>query len=584
MDRKIFYAGQVPLSAQFLQDQRNTMVGLGYLAEGVFGKPTLVDGLICTGMTPASLTVQVSPGQIWQLANTDGSAYGTLAADTTHLIMKQGINVDAETFTLGPPGVAGQAINWLIQAQLEESDGDNLVLPYVNSANPSQPFTGPNNSGTSQPTTRKCRVLLSAKAGVAAETGTQVTPAPDAGFVALYSVTVPYGATTLDGSNITQLETAPFLFKKLPELPRWVQSGEFLWGDDTGSKNAIVAKLTPLPTAYKKGMHVFVRKMNAANDDNVTINCNGLGAVAVLDVTGAQIGPGNMTGSMVLHLVYDGTAFRWINGNITNTSISSFTGTSGEGILVGGEDPFPISLNFPGLTAETPTALDLFAFYDNEGAHHRSIKWQDLLALLAGNVASSLVNVQLFEASGTYTKTAGATKALVIATAPGGGGGGAPGTRIGAGGGAGGTAIAFVSLVGVTTVAVTVGAPGAGGTVGNGGVGGNVSFGSYAAATGGQPGGWGADPAAGGGGVGTEGLLKLAGGAGNIGYLGGGSGGNSFWGAGGWPGQGGPIMVPSNGLNGGKYGGGGGGGDSSTSGYAYGGAGGPGCVLVLEFA
>ncbi len=584
MDRKIFYAGQIPLSAQFMQEERNFMLGLAYMAEGVYGQPTMVDGLVCTGMTPASLTVQIGPGHIWQLANVDGSAYGSLAADLTHLIMKQGINVDAETFTLGPPGTAGQSVNWLIQAQLLEEDTDNLVLPYVNSNNPQQPFTGPNNSGTAQPTTRKCTVMLSAKSGVSATTGTQVTPAPDPGYVGLYAVTVPYGATTLDGANIAQLDTAPFLFKKLPELPRWVQSGEFLWGDDVGTKNAIIAKLTPLPLQYKKGMHVFVRKMNTANDGNVTINCNGLGAVAVLDVTGAQIGVGNMTGSMVLHLVYDGAAFRWINGNITNTSISSITATSGEGVIVGGSAPYPVSLNFPGLSAATPTALDLFAFYDNEGTAHRNIKWEDLLAMLAGSVASSLVNVQVFEATGTYTKTAGATKALIIATAPGGGGGGAPGSHVGSGGGAGGTALAFISLAGITTVAVTIGAPGVGGTVGAGGLGGDASFGAHAVATGGQPGSHGYDSSAGGGGRGTTGLMKIDGGAGMIGWNGGGQGGSSFWGAAGWPGQGGPIMVPSNGLNGGKYGGGGGGGDSSTSGYAYGGQGGPGVVLVLEFA
>lgn len=388
MDRKIFYPQQIPLSAQFLQSEKNTMIGMAYIAEAVFGTPTLVDGLSCTGMTPASLTVQIGPGQIYQLEPTDGSMFGSLAPDNTHNIVKQGINVNAATFTLVPPGIAGQSVCWLIQAALNESDADNLALPYVNSNNPSQPWVGPGNSGDQQPTTRKCTVALSSKMGLAATTGTQVAPVADPGYVGLWVITVPYGATTLDGNNIAKLPSAPFLFKHLPELPYWVQSGEFLWGNDAGSANVIAASLTPLPPAYKAGMHVFVRKMNAANTGNVTANFNGLGAVAVLDVTGAQIGAGNMTAGMVLHLVYDGTSFRWINGNITNTSISSLTGTSGEGITVSGDSPYPISLNFPGLSTATPTALDLFAFYDNEGGHHRVINWASLLALLNAQVTS----------------------------------------------------------------------------------------------------------------------------------------------------------------------------------------------------
>ncbi len=498
MNRKIVYPLQIPLSRDQLEMQRNAMVGIGYLAEAVLGTATVVDGLLCAPTTPASLTVTVSPGSIFALAALDANPFGGVSADVLHNIIKEGINLDAVAFDLVPPGSAGQTINWLIQAALVETDGDNDVLSYVNPANPSQPWTGPGNAGTSQPTTRKCTVALSAKAGVAAPTGTQVDPAPDAGYVGLYSVAVPYGATTLSGSNITQLDTAPFIYKKLPELPRWVQSGAFLWGDDTGSANAIVARLTPTPTAYVKGMHVFVRKAAVANSGAVTANFNSLGAVAVLDITGAPVGAGNMTGSMVLHLVYDGTAFRWLNGNITNTSISSLTGTSGEGITVGGEAPYPISLNFPGLTAAVPTALDLFAFYDNEGAHHRNIRYQDLLALFQAGMVSGIVNIQVWEDDGsyTYTKTEGARYALVFAIGAGGGGGGykyhASGeSRGGCGGASGGWSFAKVDLSAISTAPVNVGQGGAGGMpgLGNvGGTGGNSSFSSLVVATGGQGG------------------------------------------------------------------------------------------------
>lgn len=583
MDRKMYYAGQIPLSAQFLQAERNIMVGLGYLAEAVFGTPTLVDGLLCTGMTPASLTIQVGPGSVWELSAIDSVTYGSLASDNSHLIMKQGINVDVQTFTLIGPGTAGQSVNYLIQARLLEQDGDNTVLPYVNSANPAVPFTGPNNSGTAQPTTRKCTVLLSAKAGVAATTGSQVDPAPDAGYVGLYRVTVPYGATTLDNSNITQLTTAPFLFKKLPQIPSWTQSGAFLWGDDTGSANAIVANLTPVPTQYTKGMHVFVRKVGSASTGNVTANFNGLGAVAVLDTTGAQIGAGNMTAGMVLHLCYDGTAFRWINGNITNTSISSIAASSGEGISVGGASPYPVSLNFPGLSADSPTALDLFAFYDNEAGHHKVIDWQGLLNLIRPS-ASGLLNAQAFTASGTYNKTPGATKALVFVT--GGGAGGGMHVCCAGGGGAGATAIALVDVSALSSVAVTVGAGGLGVNAAfsgssNGGDGSASSFGSYAVAGGGLgcPG-----LAKGGlGGTASVGLMQIPGGDGHTTFynvVGAGNGGASFWGGGG-RGASQDDTGNGSGINARCYGGGGGGGDSGIS-AGKGGDGKSGVVLILE--
>ena len=575
MDRKLFYAGQVPLSSIFLQSEQQKMIGLAYLAEAAFGQATLVDGLICAPVVPASLTVQVGPGHIWQLENIDGTAFGSLPVNT-HNIMKQGINLDAVQFTLTPPVVAGQAVNYLIQAQIQETDADNLALPYVNSANPQVPFTGPNNSGAQQPTTRKCTVLLSTKAGTAATAGTQTTPAPDAGYVGLYSVTVAYGATTLDSSTITQLDTAPFLFKKLPELPRWVQSGEYLWGSDTGSANAIVTKLTPLPLAYKKGMHVFVKKMNAANTGNVTINCNGLGAVAVLDITGAQIGSGNLAANLVMHLVYDGTSFRWINGSITNTTISS---------------PYPVSLNFPGLSSDVPSALDVFAFYDHESAHHRNIQWQTLLGLISGNVAGGLLNIQILTDTGTYTKTTGAKKALVIGTGSGAAGGSCGSTW--GGGGAAATVLAFIDVSGVTSVAVTIGAPGTPGPNSFGGNGGDLVFGGYFTAGGGKGGGvrgnfGGGDTNGAGGPPGAASLGAMpcilsmllggqAGGAG--GPIDGGLGGSSFWGGGGRPGDhnfygpaGGPGLAP---------GAGGGGSDGVSS--QLGGAGAKGVAFIMEF-
>jgi len=92
------------------------------------------------------------------------------------------------------------------------------VLPYVNAANPSQPYSGPANSGTPQNTQRIQRVQLQLKAGAQAGTGTQLTPGVDAGWVGLYSITVNYGQTEVHGAAISVLPGAPFVSYKLPAL------------------------------------------------------------------------------------------------------------------------------------------------------------------------------------------------------------------------------------------------------------------------------------------------------------------------------------------------------------------------------
>lgn len=100
---------------------------------------------------------------------------------------------------------------------------------------------------------------------------------------------------------------------------------------------------------------------------------------------------------------------------------------------------------------------------------------------LAGNTLSApgaLLNVQVFTSSGTYTRTAGANRAVVIAVGGGGGGGGNAGTA-----GTGGTT-SFGSHV--TAVG---GLGGAGGTISSGGAGGTGGTGA-AIAIRGASGGW----------------------------------------------------------------------------------------------
>jgi hypothetical protein len=225
MDRNIVYPGAIPLDTDLLTVNQNVMIALGYLIQTVIGTNTIVDGLQCQPTSPPSMNVTVGPGSITQLAVIDMTAYGSIAADSVDPLMKMGTNTGSTVFALTSPTTTGQSINYLIQASFLESDVNPIVLPYYNSANPAQPFSGAANSGVPQNTQRIQRAQLELKAGAPANAGQQQTPPVDAGWVGLYVITANYGQTEITVGNIATYPTAPFLNWKLPNLRPGFASG-----------------------------------------------------------------------------------------------------------------------------------------------------------------------------------------------------------------------------------------------------------------------------------------------------------------------------------------------------------------------
>lgn len=252
---------------------------------------------------------------------------------------------------------------------------------------------------------------------------------------------------------------------------------------------------------------------------------------------------------------------------------------TGEGVEVDGSNN--VNLKYSNLQADTPTLDDVLAFFDLSAGHHRKFT----LSALFGLLPVSLVNIQAFATSGTYTPTAGTRRALAFITGGGGGGGG----NYGSGGGGGETALALIPSP--TTTTITIGAGGAAGLVGSapsvGLDGGDTSFGSITAKGGKGGGSWsnGQYYSGAGGSGGTGGLTRFAGNAGGVmgGATGGQTGGGSYWGGGGNSrsntGSGTGPNIPA---GSGDKGGGGGGGSGAPPGD--GGAGGNGYILVFEFA
>jgi hypothetical protein len=218
VDRQIVYPGSIPLDTDLLSTQRNTMIALGYLAQAALGSGIVVDGLACSPTAPASLTVTMGPGSISSLNVIDSGPFGSLSADSTDPLVKMGIAIKPTSFTLTAPGTSGQSINYLLQATLAETDTTPVVLPYYNAASPTQPFSGPANTGTPQNTQRLQQVQLQLKPSPPANAGGQVTPAVDSGWVGLYVITVNYGQIQITTTSIAVYPGAPFVAFKLNTL------------------------------------------------------------------------------------------------------------------------------------------------------------------------------------------------------------------------------------------------------------------------------------------------------------------------------------------------------------------------------
>ena len=218
MDRNIVYPGAIPLDTDLLSVNRNTMIALGFIMRATLGTNVAVDGLTCTPTAPASMSVQISPGSLMQSSVIDAAPYRSLPANTADPLVKMGINIKSQFIELQPPSAFGTSVSCLIQASLQESDQNPVVLPYYNAANPSQPYSGPTNSGLGQATLRSQSVQLQLKAGVPSTTGTQLVPPVDQGWVGLYVITVASGQTTVDPGNIAVVASAPFINWKLPQL------------------------------------------------------------------------------------------------------------------------------------------------------------------------------------------------------------------------------------------------------------------------------------------------------------------------------------------------------------------------------
>lgn len=220
MDRTQHLTGLNPPSTWMNQEQRDVRIGFGTAIWNMLG----ASGGSWTGaysdlsVVPVTgLFVAVGPttantvGAVYQLLAEETTGYGGfpsgvgvfLPADTTKVAL-QGLAASntANIGPLNPPGTGGQSINYLLECQVQITDTTSQSVNIVSS--------GGSVTATAANRDRKDIVACQSKAGTAATTGSQTTPAVDAGWVAIGFAAVANGTVTITSGMITALTAQQF--------------------------------------------------------------------------------------------------------------------------------------------------------------------------------------------------------------------------------------------------------------------------------------------------------------------------------------------------------------------------------------
>ena len=220
VDRQFVYTGAIPQDTDLLNTNKNLLYGLGYLIQTTLGTITCATGLVAAQTSTPSLQITIGPGAIYAQETVDATAYGDLGTDA-NTVMKQGLLKAAQTLTLTAPTTSGYSQVYLVEAAYQDVDGGATVLPYYNSADPSAPYSGPANAGTSNYTVRQGSCIITLKAGTAAPTGSQTTPSTDSGYIPLYTITLANGQTAITTAQIITATGAPFVPYNLNNIPTY---------------------------------------------------------------------------------------------------------------------------------------------------------------------------------------------------------------------------------------------------------------------------------------------------------------------------------------------------------------------------
>jgi len=132
MYRSTIYSQEQGRSFDFLWFEKDAMTALGALEVGILGANTSVlDGLVASPSSPASLVLNLTAGHIYQQAAMDSTAWGSLTSDAT-VIQQQGVAA-AQTVTLSTTGLtSGQSRLGTIRRRVTMSRRDFIGICQTN--------------------------------------------------------------------------------------------------------------------------------------------------------------------------------------------------------------------------------------------------------------------------------------------------------------------------------------------------------------------------------------------------------------------------------------------------------------------
>ena len=217
-NRIIVYSGQNPTSAQANQSPRFQRLGDGTFMRDVMGALATSGAYSNLKIIPGTgLFVTVNPqnasqlGALYQMASDDPNPIPTsapnLPADNTQIIVQA--TQAANSSAIGPlaaPGGGGNAVYYLLEAQLSTIDGNQQSLLFVNSSGTTQ-YNNVN-------TWRSDVITYQTKAGTASTADCSSTfptpPSVDSGWVSIGLVCVPNGLTQIVTGDISMTTTTKF--------------------------------------------------------------------------------------------------------------------------------------------------------------------------------------------------------------------------------------------------------------------------------------------------------------------------------------------------------------------------------------
>lgn len=462
MNRTIFWDQNQSRTFDYVEGDHDVLYALAYAMQDLLGSTsTVVSGFAATAASPATLSFTLAAGRIYQLAEADATAIGAIPQDTTQ-IFQQGATA-SQTITLTPPGTAGQSQWNLVEAQFSQvdsirpNDPNGGLLYFYNSANPSQPFQGPNNDGQTTNTLRSGVVVVQVVQGSPAATGSEVPPNPTSGWVPLYLVDLSNGQTQITQGEI--LAAGPSVGTNVPSNYPSIPTFKLLQQSQI-QNGSLAATFAPATTGVEVAAlgQGFCNRVGTAITANYTLGATDGGKYfPVTSAVTVTLGPTTIAAGETVGFLAEGV-------NITLTTAS--------GVFKGGAIDGSTSVAVP----ETG-----WLFVQTDGTNWKVVAGSSNLLAVHGS--------QAFTASGTFTVPTGVTLLRRVLVVGGGGGSWGSGSSTSAAG-AGGGGFAILYNIAVTPgqqITVSIGAGGLGGAVNAaGGSGGTTSFGSYVSATGGQ--------------------------------------------------------------------------------------------------